>query len=520
MHRPARSVVLGLVVLASPAAPLLPSAAAQLVFEPPAAVDSTAFAKRVLVGDLDEDGLLDLVTSRYSFFLSFGVPVLNLGLGDGEFGAPLPLNVAVVFRLADFDADGHLDLLVGGGGSSNQQAVSVRFGDGQGGFGPALGISDSSSGQDPDDAAVGDFNADGALDVVIHKGIEPFLLGRITVVFGHGDGSFDPPVIVVPFAGLDFGHTGRIEVGDTNGDGLHDIVYTTGHSSPVLLGQGDGTFSFAPCTDPGCGLTTDRDFVLVDVNGDGRDDAVTNQRVLLAQPDGTLGAGQVFPTFFVPFAVAVGDLDDDGVADVVLGRNGIPAEQDITATLGDLLALRGNGDGTFQTGSLVVSHVPQPRSLALGDLDGDGRTDVAVAAFQPSHGTRVLLNHTYESGSPFLDLGGALAGSNGYPIQLASGTLVAGQPFAFKLHAGPPGGLGFHIVGLSRIDAPFKGGVMIPMPNLINGPFPLGAAGELTLAGNWPAGGSGLTLYAQFWMPNGGGPFGFVASSGARAQIP
>ena len=118
------------------------------------------------------------------------------------------------------------------------------------------------------------------------------------------------------------------------------------------------------------------------------------------------------------------------------------------------------------------------------------------------------------------DKGGALGGSNGYPIQIASGTLLAGQPFSFRLASGPPSGQAFHIVGLSQLAAPFKGGTMIPNPILINGPFGLNAAGQLNLAGLWPAGGSGLTLWVQYWMPNGGGPAGFVASTGVRAQIP
>ena len=523
MNTSARSTWSGLVMAASSLAALVPFAGAQLLFETPAPVASTAFSKRVLVADVNEDGRLDTVTSRYVIILSFGPPVLNLGLGDGQFGPPTsPFSLARVFRLADFDGDGHLDAVgaFGGGAWANNKAVSVVFGDGRGGFGPALGISDTSSEQDPDDVAVGDFDADGALDVAVHKGIEPFLLGRITVIFGHGDGTFDPPVIVVPFAGMDFGDVGRIEAGDVNGDGLTDIVYTNGHSSPVLLSQGDGTFEFGPCTGTGCGVAGDRDFVLADVNGDGRDDAITDQRVLLAQDDGSFAAGQVFPAAFVPYAVAVGDLDGDGLADVVVGRNGITAEMDTTATLGDLLAMRGNGDGTFQTPALIVSHVPQPRSLALGDFDGDARADVVAAVFQPSDGLRVLRNRTYEPGSPFLDVGGALAGSNGYPIQIASGTLRTGQPFAFKLQSGPPSGSAWHIVGLSALNAPFKGGTMIPSITLVNGPFPLNASGALTLAGNWPTGGSGLTLWVQYWMPNGGGPAGFVASTGVRAQIP
>jgi hypothetical protein len=61
---------------------------------------------------------------------------------------------------------------------------------------------------------------------------------------------------------------------------------------------------------------------------------------------------------------------------------------------------------------------------------------------------------------------------------------------------------------------------MVPNPFLINGPFAANAQGVLNLAGNWPAGGSGVALYAQFWVPNFLGFGTFSASSGVRAQIP
>ena len=157
--------------------------------------------------------------------------------------------------------------------------------------------------------------------------------------------------------------------------------------------------------------------------------------------------------------------------------------------------LRGRGDGTFYTPGLIVSHVPQPQGLAVGDVNGDGRPDLAAATKFGASALRVLLNHTYGPGSPFTDLGGSLGGSNGFPIQLASGTLVAGQPFAFKLASGPPSGVAFHIVGLAALNAPFKGGLLIPFPHVVNGPLPLNASGGITLAANWPAGGSGLTQW-------------------------
>ena len=62
--------------------------------------------------------------------------------------------------------------------------------------------------------------------------------------------------------------------------------------------------------------------------------------------------------------------------------------------------------------------------------------------------------------------------------------------------------------------------MLIPAPNLVIGPLPLDGEGALTLSGAWPPGAGGLTLYLQFWMPIGGSPAGFIATSGVKAQVP
>ena len=500
-----------LVLLAGPAA-------AQVVFDSPAVVNTGGLTLHVLAGDVNEDGLQDLLTAHFFFG---GTPKLLLGTAPGQFGSPQELphgnSWDGILRLADFDEDGHLDLL-----SVYEvepvTSLSVLFGNGDGTFEPPLGINGEY--ENPIDADVGDFDADGALDVAIYNGSFGFSLGSVLVVFGHGDGTFGRPVDILPF-GLSFGSAGGLRVGDANGDGLDDVVLTSSMDGTVsLLSLGDGTFVEATCQ--GCSSISDFDFELGDLNGDGREDLVTAKAVFHANAGGTFSFASFLPSTFNPFTVALADLDADGALDAIVGRNYTPTEFDPGQTVGDVHVLRGNGTGGFQLPGLVVSHVAQPRDIAVADIDGDGRPDLAVADMESltGGGARVLLNRTYEPGSPFLDLGGALGGTNGYPIQIASGTLQAGQPFNFKLASGPPSGQAWHIVGLAALNAPFKGGKLIPFPTLINGPFPLSATGTLNLAGNWPAGGSGLTLWVQYWMPNGGGPAGFVSSSGVRAQIP
>ena len=118
-----------------------------------------------------------------------------------------------------------------------------------------------------------------------------------------------------------------------------------------------------------------------------------------------------------------------------------------------------------------------------------------------------------------LDLGHQLQGSL-WPIQVASGSFLGGQPFAFALSDAPPSSTAFLIVGFTQLLAPFKGGVMVPFPSLISGPWPTSAGGQLTLAGTWPTAPSGVELDFQFWMPDAAGTAGFAASSGVRLITP
>jgi hypothetical protein len=76
-------------------------------------------------------------------------------------------------------------------------------------------------------------------------------------------------------------------------------------------------------------------------------------------------------------------------------------------------------------------------------------------------------------------------------------------------------------VGLAALNAPFKGGVMVPHPHLLNGPLPIGAEGRLVLAGLWPVGAPpGVSIWLQFWMPDAGGPVGLAASNAVQATLP
>ncbi len=121
------------------------------------------------------------------------------------------------------------------------------------------------------------------------------------------------------------------------------------------------------------------------------------------------------------------------------------------------------------------------------------------------------------------DLGHALPGSAGDPLLVGLGTLQPGTPFDFSLVDAQPLAPAWLFVGLATLNAPFKGGVLVPQPGppgLLLG-FTTSPAGRIVLAGNWPAGvPAGTLLVMQYWIVDAAGPAGFSASNAVSASAP
>ena len=144
-----------------------------------------------LVGaDFDEDGAADLVlTVGGCCNGAWSIQFLRSN-GDGTFQYPVPYFAGPTPsfpRAGDFNGDGHLDLLVASGGSSN---VAVFLGDGTGAFGEADLVA---TGWPPTGLATGDFDADGHLDFVTANGENNVAGDSISVLLGTGEGTFLAP---------------------------------------------------------------------------------------------------------------------------------------------------------------------------------------------------------------------------------------------------------------------------------------------------------------------------------------
>jgi hypothetical protein len=355
------------------------------LFPPPFQSYGTGeYPTSVAIADLNADGHSDLVTGNWS---SSSVSVL-LGYGDGAFGSQTSFPTGSspnLVAIADMNADGRPDLATANYSSST---VSVLLGNGDGTFAPKT---DFVTGSNPGSVAIRDLDGDGRLDLAVANGGS----NTVSVLLGNGDGTF------VPRTDYDAGTGPRsVAIGDLNGDGRFDLaVSDIGSTCPpppchscycfdssyvsVLLGNGDGTFG----PRSGFRCASDPQYVVIsDLNADGRPDLTTANNtvtvapsfsVLLGVGDGTFGTAT--SNLDGPSSLVIADLDADGRLDLAGTRGyGVSFWQ-------------GMGDGTF--GPRTDFGLSQPgRFLAVGELNGDGRPDLAVVGGFISNTVTVLLH--------------------------------------------------------------------------------------------------------------------------------
>lgn len=126
-------------------------------------------------------------------------------------------------------------------------------------------------------------------------------------------------------------------------------------------------------------------------------------------------------------------------------------------------------------------------------------------------------------GQPTWDVAGAgLAGTGGLvPALTGGGTLTAGSTATFTLTDALPNSPVYTVLGLSQLNASFKGGVMVPAVDLVVGPERSSMGGELVLRIIWPAGlPSGFQTWWQEWVQDPGAPAGFSASNALLGTTP
>jgi hypothetical protein len=194
---------------------------------------------------------------------------------------------------------------------------------------------------------------------------------------------------------------------------------------------------------------------------------------------------------------------------------------------------------TSDLSTLLYSSYLGPASQSISqanDIAALGEADVVIVGQGAKTGFPVTpgsFDETYNGGgdgyvarmllgpSPWGYLGGAISGSAGTPLLAGSGDLVGGQPVTLTITAAKALTPVTLIIGLSILDAPFKGGVLVPSPMFLIFGLSTNAHGTLALSSTWPSSlPSGFTFYTQYWIPDPAGPVGFSASNGLSGTTP
>jgi trimeric autotransporter adhesin len=361
----------------------------------------------VVIGDLNGDGKPDLIVVSN---VSGGAVLVDTAAPGAapSFAAPIAFDAATnpaSVALGDFNGDGELDLAVANLNSNNASVLlnttvlgaATIVPDFPQAATPTVGV-----GSVPVSVAVGDINGDGKPDLVVAN----FLYnGRVSVLLntttpGAATPSFAPE--------MDFA-TGRyprsVAVADLNGDGRPDLVVATGGSNTVsvllnMTTPGATTPSFATSVDFATGANP-FSLMVADLNGDGKPDLVVANResdnvsVLLntTTPGATTPSFATQVTFAVgndPESVAVSDLNGDGKPDLVVANYNYHGSGSISVLLNTTTPGAATPSFAAQVSFAVGNN---PESVAIGDFNGDGRPDLVVA----NHGSNtvsVLLNTT------------------------------------------------------------------------------------------------------------------------------
>jgi hypothetical protein len=354
------------------------------------------YAFSVAVADVNGDGKPDLLAANAcnNNGCTSGTAGVLLGIGDGTFQPAVSYNAggsnARSLSSGDLNGDGKPDLVIVSACSSqsdcNSGIVGVLLGNGDGTFQPAV---TNFAGPNPYNEALWDVNGDGKVDVIVGNMSDYGNgNGRVGVMLGKGDGTLQTAVA------YDSGgnNLSSVLVKDVNGDGKPDILATnqcvdgscTG-AVGILLGNGDGTFQGISPYNPG-GINANS-LVAVDMNRDGKLDLLAvnvcsdsncsngSVGVLLGNGDGTFhSAVQYASGGLYSFSLAVADVDGDGKLDVLVADECSSS----TCTNGKVSVLSGNGDGTFKAPTAYGSAGAYALSIVAGDVNGDGKPDLVV----------------------------------------------------------------------------------------------------------------------------------------------
>jgi hypothetical protein len=459
----------------------------------------------VTAADLNGDGNGDLVVVNGIGTTTTAQVFVLLGNSNGTFQTAVPYTIPGAASLSavvdDINGDGKLDIVA----SSDNGQISVLTGKGDGTFNSAQSFaapapvypgSTLTPSTSLTNLITADLRGTHKKDIIASNGL---------VLLNDGGGNFTaassaafPPISSTSNVGP------NLATGDFNNDGKLDLVVSTGGTVLTYTGKGDGTFSPGPAYTT---VTTNGFVTVSDLDGDGNADIYIGEAnggfyfgddidlsyALMGNGDGTFSGAPAVPS---PYTGSnLGDVDGDGQLDLVTPTsgiiNGLPAIFTVrlgtpkglftpasTITLPTTIVVAGfNGPTTLSTTGASAS------SFAVGDLNGDGKADLAFVINSLTTAPASGLPTTFPSPVYFIALSNGdgtfatpvattfpqIAPASGFDISLSVGSLNLGDfnhdghndlVFTFNEIAGSS----------SPVPAPYNQGFAI-LPGVGNGTF-------------------------------------------------
>ena len=330
----------------------------------------------VEIADLNNDHLPDLAItsetdSSVTILLGNGQSDFKEAQGSPFYAGSIPNDIVI----RDFNNDHQLDLAFA---NHEKNYLTVLLGNGHGHFGPAPNSPFEVKGiPHTHGIAAGDFNGDNRLDLAT----DSWGNDHVEILFGDSHDLFNPQTRFFKVGKRPYQ---RLRAADLNNDGAEDIVTTNteGNNVTVLVSNGKGAFNERAGSPFACG---DAPFGIAigDINADNKPDlAIINSPSSMGEGKGqnglTLLIGDGTGKFFVmngspfqagkiPNRVAVGDVNGDGINDVVTSDNGSNKVY---------LFLMGGRENLLSHSSITVGN--NPKGIAIADLNGDGSGEIVV----------------------------------------------------------------------------------------------------------------------------------------------
>jgi len=521
----------------------------------------------VTIGDLDGDGVEDLVIGAYGDddggFLSGAIWVCFMNadqtvktqqkISRTKGGFVGPIHTGDLFGwslgfLGDLNFDGAPEIAVGcwldddgftdagaiwilslnpNGTVKHEQKISATVGgftgtlhDGER-FGTSL-------------VGLGDLDGDGVPDLAagsVYDSESGYLAGAEWILFLNPDGTvrshqkinnqhgnFSGDIL----PGSRFSYS-ACSLGDVDGDGVVDLAIGAITDYPTFENPGPAV----PCIHE-CGAV----WILFM-----RTDGMVKRQQKISQQHGNFTGVFADGENFAHGVASPGDLDGDGVPDLLVGAVGDAGDVGGGPATGTVWVLFLNKDGTVKrhrkinsvsggfTGTLETGDFFGQSMAPLGDKNGDGVVDVVIGAIGDDDGGAdqgaVWILYLY--GKSWSDYGGGVAGTHGTPRFAAESSLEGNSSIRLTLDNARENASAFLIASSTLLNKPLFGGTLVPSvyASHFAVAFNTTAQGKLDEKAYWPAGlPADFGIYFQVWVKDPGAPYGFSASNALRGTTP